>query len=254
MGPHAGFLDDERDGDGTDDRRDGAEHEDERDPAERPGSEGPDRRADEQAAHLRRGVQAERLAPALWRGGIGQVAARGRVVHRGRDPGQAAQDDERERPDQEQRQDLEEGRQEEAQHHQRDACRPVREPAEDRLEDEPGDRPGRDDDAEGREVDPLLVEIERQDRQQTTEAEPDDEFGGEQWQDRGPPIEPGGDAGEGRVGGHGISQRRMEVKGSGVVSPARAGCVAQDDPGRIIAWSCLPPGCSPSGLRSPSSC
>ena len=61
--------------------------------------------------------------------------------------------------------------------HQRLARGPVGDPAEDRLGDEAGRRPGGDDQPEGREVDPPRREVERQDRQERAEAEPDDELG-----------------------------------------------------------------------------
>ena len=78
----------------------------------------------------------------------------------------------------------------EADDHQRDARRPVGEPAEDRLADEAGRRPGGDDDPEEREVDALLREVQGQDRQQRPEAEPDDELGEQQRDDVAPALGP----------------------------------------------------------------
>ena len=62
--------------------RDRAEDEHEADPAEPAGAERADRRTEQQPAHLGRAVQPERLAPALRRRRVGQVAAGGRVVDR----------------------------------------------------------------------------------------------------------------------------------------------------------------------------
>ena len=73
--------------------------------------------------------------------------------------------------------------------HQRDARRPIGQPAEERLADEPGGRPRRDDDAEQREIDALLGEVERQDRQQRPEPEPHDELGEQQRDDVAPALE-----------------------------------------------------------------
>ena len=50
-----------------------------------------------------------------------------------------------------------------------------------------------------REVDALLGEVERQDRQQRPEPEPHDELGEQQRHDVAPPLEPGGDAAERRA-------------------------------------------------------
>ena len=61
-----------------------------------------------------------------------------------------------------------------------DALGAVGQPAEDRLADETGGRPGGDDEAERGQVDALLGEVQRQDRQQAAEPQPHDELGGEQ--------------------------------------------------------------------------
>ena len=74
--------------------------------------------------------------------------------------------------------------------HQRDARGAVGQPAEDRFADEARRRPGRDDEAQRREVDALLGEVERQDGQQPAEAEPHDELGDEERQDAAPLVEP----------------------------------------------------------------
>ena len=103
---------------------------------------------EQQPAHLHRAVQPERLASPLRRRRIGQVAARGRVVERGRQPGPGAQQDERQRPGEDERQRGEHPGRDQPDDHQRHARRPVGQPAEDRLAHEPGRRPRRDDEAE----------------------------------------------------------------------------------------------------------
>ena len=70
--------------------------------------------------------------------------------------------------------------------------------------DETRRRPGRDDEAEGREVDALLGEVERQDGQQAAEAEPDDELGEEQGRDAAPLVEPEREAAGAAGLGHGV--------------------------------------------------
>ena len=132
------------------------EHEHERDPAEPLGPERADRRPEQQPAHLDGAVQPERLATTFGRRRVGQVAAGGRVVDRGRQAGAGAQEQERQRPGEDERQDAEDAGRDEPDDHQRDPRRPVGQPAEDRLADEPSRRPGRDDEAEERQIDPLL--------------------------------------------------------------------------------------------------
>ena len=183
VGSHRALAEAEPDRDRGQPRRDATEHEHERDPAEPLGSQRTDRRPDQQPAHLHRAVQPECLASPLRRRRIGQVAARGRVVQRGRQPGPGAQEDERQRADEDERQQAEHAGRDQPDDHQRHPRGPVREPAEDRLADEPGSRPRRDDDAEQRQVDALLGEVDRQDRQQRTEPEPHDELAGEERDD-----------------------------------------------------------------------
>ena len=170
---------------------DPAEDEHERDATEPMGAEAPDRRPEQQPAHLHGAIQAERLTAALGRRRVRQVAAGGRVVQRRRQPGACAQDDERGRSGEGQRQDAEQPGREQPGDHQRHARGPVGKPAEDRLADESGGGPRRDDDAEQRQVDALIGEVQRQDGQQRSEAEPHDELGEQQRQDPAPAVEPG---------------------------------------------------------------
>ena len=102
--------------------------------------------------------------------------------------------------------------------HQRHARRPVGEPAEDRLADESGGGPRRDDDAEERQVDALIGEVQRQDGQQRPEAEPHDELGEQQREDPAPAVEPGVQAVRGGERAH-----RPSVPGGGsrVADPRR---------------------------------
>ena len=109
--------------------------------------ERPDRRSEQQAAHLRRAVQAERLAPPLGRRRVGQEAARRRVVDGRPEPGAARSmmnATARSRP----AAGAEHAGRDEADDHQRDARGAVGQPAEDRLADEARGRPGGDDEAE----------------------------------------------------------------------------------------------------------
>ena len=103
-------------------------------------------------------------------------------------PASAAEDDERDGADEHERQELEDARQRAADDHQRHAPRPVRDPAEDRLADEPGGGPRGDDQAERREVHALVAEVERHDREQGPEAEPHDELRDEDREDRRPRV------------------------------------------------------------------
>ena len=198
MGALLGLAAAQADRDGRQERRHATEHEDERDPAEPLGPERADRRTEQQPAHLDRAVQPERLAASLRRRRVGQVAARGRVVGRGRETGPGAQEEERERPGEDQRQHAEHTGRDEADDHQRDARGPVGQPAEDRFADEPGRRPGRDDEAEEGEVHALFGEVDGQDRQERAEAEPDDELGQEERDDVAPALGPGGETPDGR--------------------------------------------------------
>ena len=90
------------------DRADRAEHEDERHPAEDRRAQAADRRPEEQAAHLGRRRRGRTPRPGARAASASvTVAPRRRVVHRGREPGKAAQQDERRRPDEHERQELE---------------------------------------------------------------------------------------------------------------------------------------------------
>ncbi len=230
----------------AEERGDGTEHEHELDPAEHPRTEGPDRRTDEQAAHLRRPIEAERLAATLRRRGVGQVATGRRVVHRRGDAGRTAQDDEREWADQEERQKLEDPGQQQATDHPRDTGGPVRKPAEDGLCDETSDRPRGDDEAERGQVQTLFDEVERQDGDQATEPQPHDELGGQERDDIAPLVEPGWDAGALGVGRHGSLRVVCPPRVPGRAARTGARSAAQDDRVAIIGRSCPPPGCSPS--------
>ena len=181
----------QRDTDRGHHRRDRAEDEDERDAPELCRPEGADRRAEQQPAHLRGSVQAEGLPAPVRRGRVGQEATRGRVVDGGTKPGSGAQQDEGQGPGEDQRQRPEHAGRDEADDHQRDSLGPVGEPAEDRLADETRGGPCGDDDAKGRKVDPLLREVERQDREQAPEPQPDHELGDEERRDATPSFEPG---------------------------------------------------------------
>ena len=221
----------QRDPDRGDDRGDRAEHEDERDPTELRGPERADRRAEQQAAHLRRPVQPERLAaPVRWRR-VGQEAARGRVVDGRTETGTRAQQHERHRPGEDERQRPEHAGRDEPDDHQRHPLGAVRQPAEDRLADEACRRPRGDDDAERREVDALLDEVERQDGQQAAEPQPDDELRDEERRDATPSFEPGRP-----IGGAGATRRRD-----------RAGSRRRAGEGSAT-WD---RGCGSAGQRSP---
>src|SRR6185503_12098404 len=97
--------------------------------------------------------------------------------------------------------------------HQRDTGGAVGEPAEDRLADESGRRPRRDHQTERAEVDPLLREVDRQDGQQPPEAEPHDELGDEQREDRAPAVDPGAES---------VEHRTPERTGGGPAPEARS--------------------------------
>ena len=224
------------------DRGDRAEDEDEADPAEVGRPERPDGRTQEQAAHLGRAVQPERLAAlARWRR-VGQVAAGGGVVDRGTQPGPGAEQDEGQRRGQHQRERPEHPGRHEADGHHRHAAGAVGDPAEDRFADEPGGRPGRDDEAERGQVDALLREVDRQDREQATEPEPHDEFGHEQRGDGTPLVEPGSETGGLGKRGHGFRGGRDEAPSLA----RRAGQPRLDAPVRTSRILATPPRPSPS--------
>ena len=126
-------------------------------PPNRSAPERADRRAEQQPAHLDRAVQPERLATTFRRGRVGQVAAGGRVVDRGRQtrPRRAGRGT-RAAPVKTSGSMLKTPVADEADDHQRDPRGPVGQPAEDRLADQPRGRPGGDDQPEERQVDPLL--------------------------------------------------------------------------------------------------
>jgi hypothetical protein len=147
----------------------------------------PDRGTEQEPAHLGRAVQPERLAVALGRRRIGEEA-RAPPGRRSAAPSPEAprsttnaaapvNTSGRPRTDPSRRSPMTiSGR----------ARRAVGQPAEDRLADEAGRRPGGDDHAERGQVDALLGEVQRQHRQQAAEPQPDDELGHEQRQDRRP--------------------------------------------------------------------
>ena len=191
-----------RDGEGRHERGDRAEDEDEADAAEPVGAERADRGTEQQAAHLGRAVQPERLAAALRRRRVGQVAARRGVVDRRAEPGSR-------------RAAARNGR---APVKTRGSAprtpvtsspmtisgtRPVRSASQPKIgsRDEPRGRPCRDDQPERREVEALLGEVQRQHREEPAEPEPHDELGHQERQDVAPAVEPGRDPGwRGRVG------------------------------------------------------
>ena len=67
---------------------------------------------------------------------------------------------------------------------------PVGQVAEDRLRDQLGQRPGRDDQPQEGGVDPVADEVERQDREERPEADEHRELGHEDRQERRPAVEP----------------------------------------------------------------
>jgi hypothetical protein len=150
-----------------------------------------DGRADHQAAHLCRPVEPERLALALRRVGIDEVAPRCRVVDRGRQAGQRPGRDEGQGADREQGHHGERGRQQQPDDHHQLPRGPVGNPAEHRFADQPSRRPGGDDHAQRGQVDTVPGEVDRQDRQQRAEADPDGSLGDEQREDRAPGAKPG---------------------------------------------------------------
>ena len=167
-----------------------AEHEDEPVAAHERGAERADRRPEQQPAHLRRAVQAEGLAAPGRFGRVGEEAACGGVVRGRGQPGRSPQQDERERSGQDQGKGREDAGCDEPDHHDRHPRGAVGQPAECRFAHETRRRPGGDHQPERRQVDALLLEVERQDREQRAEPEPHDELGSEQRDDRAPAIEP----------------------------------------------------------------
>ena len=91
MRPRLGLAPAEPDRDRRQECGNRTEHEDEGDPAEVESAERADGRSEQQPAHLHGPVQPERLAASVRRRGVGQVAARRRVVGRGRQAGSGAQ-------------------------------------------------------------------------------------------------------------------------------------------------------------------
>jgi hypothetical protein len=132
-------------------------------------------------------------APSFRRRGVGQVAARGGVVDGRRQADDRAEDDEREWTGDREWQDREDPGEDEADDHQRYPLGSVGQPAEGWLPDQPSRGPGSDHDPEGRKVNALIGEVEREHRQQATEAEPDDELGEQQRSDAAPSRAPGGE-------------------------------------------------------------
>ena len=157
-------------------------------------SDAADRRPEQKTGHLRRAIQAERFTLPVRRGRVDEEAPGSGVVGGGGEPLEGAQDDERGRARGEQREREERRVDEQCRDHDRLARRPVGDPAEHRLGDEARRRPGGDDQPEGRHIDPARGQIERQDRQERAEPEPDHEFREEQRQDRLPAGQPGGEA------------------------------------------------------------
>ena len=139
-------------------------------PAAMPPIAGPEH----QAAHLRGAVQAEQLAVPLGRVGVDEVAAGGRVVHRRRRgrraPGATMN---AAGPTMNSGATANTAASEQADDHHRLARTAVGDPAEQRLAQQPGGRPRRDDDAERRQVHAVGREVDRQDRQERAEADPD---------------------------------------------------------------------------------
>ena len=185
-----GLADGQADRGGRDERCHAAEHEDEPVAAHEGGAERADRGPEQQPAHLRRAVQAEGLAAPGRFGRVGEEAPGGGVVRGRGQPGRSPQQDERERSGQDQGEGREDAGCDEPDHHDRHPRGAVGQPPECRFAHEPRRRPGGDDQPERRQVDALLLEVERQDREQRAEPEPHDELGGEQRDDRAPAIEP----------------------------------------------------------------
>ena len=150
-----------------------------------------DGRSDHEAAHLGGPVVPERLALALGRVRVHEIAPGSGVVDGGAQARERPERDERDGPDDQQRQDGDACRQHQPDHHHPLARGPVRHPPEDRLPHQPGRRPGGHDDAERGQVDAVPGEVDREDRQERTEAEPDGALGDEERQDRAPAVEPG---------------------------------------------------------------
>ena len=153
-----------------------------------------DRRPEHEAAGLRGAIEAEGLALAFRRVRVDEVGASGRVVHRRRHPRARPQDDERHGANDEQGQDREHRGQHQAPDHHRPPGDPIRQPTEERFADQASGRPCRDHDTQGGQVHAVLGEVDRQDREQRTEAEPDGGLGEEERQDRPPLGQPGTEA------------------------------------------------------------
>ncbi len=168
------------DGQGHEDgrREDGERADDEhRSRAPADGGDGrTDRGPQQEARHLRGAVEPERLAATISRRGVQEEAARGGVVERGGEAGEGPKDEEGGGSLDEEGKGREDGAPDERDDHERGALRAVGETAEERLGDQTRGRPCRDDDAEGRNVDAPGRHVQRQDRQENPEAEPDNEL------------------------------------------------------------------------------
>jgi hypothetical protein len=192
------------------DRRHRAEHEHEADPAEPVRAECADRRTEQEPGHLGGSIQPEGLATAVGRRGVRDVAPGRRVVDRRREPGERAQDEEPRRARQHERQAQRHRGDQQPHHHERHAPHAVREPTEDRLADEPGRRPCRDHEPEQRQVDAVVLEPDREHREECAEPEPDDQLRAEEREDATPAVKPGDWIGRGdRHGGH--AEEALEI-------------------------------------------
>ena len=194
-----------------------AEDEGEDVPAAERRSDAPEGRAEEEAAHLGRAVEPERGPALRGRRGVEDVGPRGRVVGGGREAGEGPGEQEgRDAGQDERHRDHDSGRQEAGQH-QEPLVAAIGEPAEERLAQEARGRPGRDDPAQGRGVDPLLRDVERQDRQERAEAHPEDGLGDQDGEDRERPGKPPADTPGAGVGHAAIvpSRRSPRTRGRG---------------------------------------
>jgi hypothetical protein len=193
----AQLRDADGDRDGGRKGRQGGQDQHELVPADERRPEATDRRSEEDPTHLGRVVEAEDLARPPGRRRVVEVAAGRRVVHRRPETGQSPQGDEGDgRREDRHRTDRRPGH-DQSEDHERHPGGAVRERAEERLREQPRRGPGGDDDPEQGDVDAVLGEVERHDREERPEPRPEDELGGEERQDAAPAGKPGRDSAEG---------------------------------------------------------
>ena len=195
--------------DGGRDHRDAAEDEREDVPATECGPDGPEGGPEQEPTHRRSAVEAERRAALVGGRGVEDVGARGRVVGGRGEAGESARQHEGRNPGDHERHRDHDGRHQEAAQHQDPLVAAIGEPAEDRLAHEPRGRPGSDDPAQRRDVDSLLAQVERHDREERAEAQPEDRLGEQDGEDRKPPGEPPAETpGAGVAHAHIVPSRR----------------------------------------------